>query len=102
MLVKAWDTKLLEVPDCMRAPYMSLIKLPKIQKFSLPKDANNVVFMDFDELIVVLRDRFKICVPVFTIYGQPWLRISCQIYNTLADYEVLRDAILTLMKEDQN
>ncbi|CAD5119805.1 unnamed protein product [Dimorphilus gyrociliatus] len=102
MLAKAWNTKLLEIPDCMRAPFMSLIQLPKLKKYPPPKESENVVYMDHDDLITVLRDRFKICVPTFIIYGECWVRISAQIYNTLEDYEVLRDAIYTLMKEDEN
>ncbi|KAL4419422.1 hypothetical protein ABPG77_006349 [Micractinium sp. CCAP 211/92] len=43
-----------------------------------------------------LRDDHRIEVPVACAGGKLWCRISCQIYNTLADYQKLADSVLQL------
>jgi isopenicillin-N epimerase len=44
---------------------------------------------DPDALNAVLRERHEIEVPVTTYGGRPWLRVSLQAYNSLADIEKL-------------
>jgi len=46
--------------------------------------------------------RFKVQVIFFQQDGQPWVRISAMIYNTVEDYEKLADAILTLKAEEMD
>lgn len=43
-----------------------------------------------------LWERWRVEVPVLEIDGRLWVRISGQVYNSLADYEVLADAVLEL------
>jgi len=44
--------------------------------------------------------RFKVQSLFFQQGGQPWVRISAMVYNTMEDYEKLADAILTLKAEE--
>jgi len=48
----------------------------------------------------VVWHRFKVQSLFFQQEGQPWVRISANIYNTAEDYEKLADAILTLKNEE--
>ena len=41
-------------------------------------------------------EKHRIEVPIFAFAGKLWVRISAQVYNELAEYEALADA---LMKE---
>ncbi|KAL4444111.1 hypothetical protein ABPG75_011848 [Micractinium tetrahymenae] len=43
-----------------------------------------------------LRERHRVEVPVACAGGRLWCRISCQLYNTLSDYQKLADAVLEL------
>ena len=38
--------------------------------------------------------------PIKAIQGELYVRISAHIYNHMAEYELLADAVLTLAKED--
>lgn len=78
---------------------MSLIKLPNIRKFPVPEKAKSVLFTDYPEILFELNEKFAINTSAFYLNGEPWVRISCQIFNTISDYEKLRDAVLNLMKE---
>ena len=46
--------------------------------------------------------RFKVQTTFFEQDGQPWVRISANVYNTIEDYEKLANAILTLKAEETN
>jgi len=43
-----------------------------------------------------LWERWRVEVPVLEIEGRLWVRISGQVYNSLADYEALAGAVLEL------
>ncbi|CAD5118369.1 DgyrCDS7080 [Dimorphilus gyrociliatus] len=88
LLVKAWKTDIFNVPDDMRAPSMTLIKVPKLSRFS----AENSV--EFEKKF---REKFNIEVFAVYLYGEFWFRLSVQIYNTLKDFEILRDSINSLL-----
>ena len=47
-----------------------------------------------------VRNRFNIHCTFLQDGGQPWVRISVMVYNTIEDYEKLADAILTLKAEE--
>lgn len=53
----------------------------------------------FDKLGALLYDRFKIEVPVVDWGSRWWVRCSCQVYNTPADYEKLGRAVLEITRE---
>jgi len=44
--------------------------------------------------------RFKVQGQFSQLSGEPWVRISTMVYNTIEDYEKLADAILTLKAEE--
>jgi len=55
------------------------------------------------EKVPLMKDvwnRFKVQSYFFQQDGQPWVRISAMVYNTMEDYEKLADAILTLKAEE--
>jgi selenocysteine lyase/cysteine desulfurase len=43
-----------------------------------------------------------VVVPVTCLDGWRWIRVSAQLYNTLADYERLADAIEVLWPDFRN
>lgn len=94
MLVKAWGTERLGVSPDLEAPYMRMIKLPFMKNYEVKCDA------DADPALTkLLRDLYKkhqIISCVVYVQKELWLRISCFAYNQLKDYELLRDAILSL------
>jgi isopenicillin-N epimerase len=63
------------------------------QMCSIPIQTNNVA-----ELKVLLYEKYKIEIPVMTIDNQVFLRISVQVYNSQEDLDVLRLAILDILK----
>ena len=52
------------------------------------------VFDDAASLRMRLLARHRVVAAIVPIEGRTWCRVSAQIYNTAADYERLRDAIL--------
>ncbi|CAD5118526.1 DgyrCDS7219 [Dimorphilus gyrociliatus] len=99
MLVEAWNTSYLPVPNSMMAPNMSLIKLPCMKKYPIPEEAKEILFTDYPELLFKLNEEFHINTSVFCLNGEAWIRISSQIFNSMHEYEKLRDVILTLSNE---
>jgi len=55
---------------------------------------------DKESLMKDVWHRFKIQSIFFQQDGQPWIRTSTMVYNTIEDYEKLADAILTLKAEE--
>lgn len=47
-----------------------------------------------------LREAGRVEVPVACVAGSLWARISAQVYNSMADYERLKDAVLALVVAD--
>ena len=70
---------------------MAAIPLPKY--FQGRKASGKI---DAEQL--TLYDRFKIEVPFNRVNGTRYMRVSSQIYNSLADYERLADALRKMIK----
>ena len=49
-----------------------------------------------------LLDQHRIEVPIIWLPGWSslWVRISAQVYNSMADYEQLRDAVLAMARDE--
>lgn len=80
-------------PPCPPGLLGSMATLPLPERFQ-PVPATGKI----DEEQLLLHDQFGIEVP-FSRFGQPerrWLRISAQIYNSLAEYEYLAAVLGTL------
>lgn len=96
MLVEAWGTELL-VPVQMFGP-MILVRLPNIL-------LETVQCIKSDETCgprtQVIQDQlhfdFNVEVPVKQIQRKLYVRISAHIHNEMRDYEVLRDAVLSMV-----
>lgn len=88
MLAERWETELLVPID--KCTTMACVRCPL--------EAYDVEGVDLFKLIW---DRFGIVVPLIQMPGVAgsWARISVQIYNELADYEKLADAVLQLKQE---
>lgn len=97
LLVSKWGTKQYPLPDEMKAPFMRQIRLPDLQKY--PNEAKDGMF-DKESLMRDVWHRFKIQALFFQQEGQPWIRMSTMVYNTIEDYKKLADAILTLKAEE--
>lgn len=69
---------------------MASIELPELDSYPRQSDSAS-------KLHDLLLKEAKIEVPINYWEGKLWVRISAQIYNTLADYEALREAICDLM-----
>lgn len=67
----------------------------------IPLDALVAKGLDADKLHDRLLDEYRIQVPVTKLpdSNQRFLRISAQLYNSLEDYEKLKDAIEAIMKK---
>jgi isopenicillin-N epimerase len=81
MLVAAWSTEI-GAPPSMRGA-MATVRIPG--------DGGN--FDDAMSLHDRLHDDYGIEVPISSWDGALWVRISAQIYNTVADYQRLADAV---------
>lgn len=95
MLTTAWKTPKIEMPREIEAPFMKLVKLPKLRDFGYA-NADEAMKMSL-ELLEVLFKRFKHDACVVVIGGEMYCRISGFVYNTIEDYMSLRDAILDLV-----
>ncbi|XP_064616891.1 uncharacterized protein LOC135480892 [Liolophura sinensis] len=93
MLEQAWGTYLLPVPDSMRAPNMKMIRLPALP-YEDTVEGSEALMKD-------LFDRYKLVMCVCAHNGELFARISVQIYNTMVDYEVLKNAVLDITKQDK-
>ncbi|XP_069131369.1 uncharacterized protein [Argopecten irradians] len=88
-MVKEWGTHKLPVPKEMEAPCMRLIKLPKLTGYSPTTNDALRLFAD-------IYSRFNIQVVTICGYGDMYVRISANVYNTASDYDKLIAAIREL------
>merc|ERR1711933_60473 len=90
MLSEAWGTALGGPHELFGT--MGLVQLPSIQAFGRTEG------FQYPHAEAVQNALFKrnVEVPVKVLSGRLYVRISAHIYNELADYEVLRDAVLEL------
>lgn len=57
-------------------------------------------FGDMVNLQTELSKRFKLAAFAAVICGEPYVRLSANVYNTIEDYHKLGQAILQLVAED--
>ena len=57
------------------------------------------VFGDMNPMMITLYERFHVSCAVLIVRGKVWVRLSAFVYNTMADYDKLRDAVLVLKME---
>lgn len=91
LLTDAWGTEKLEIPDSMEAPFMRMIKLPKLNLFA--------GLSTFDEIEPILIDHLvnqNISAQYTCVDGDICIRISANVYNSLEDYQKLADFICNL------
>ena len=91
LLVNGWQTSTLAIPKQMEAPFMKVIKLPKLKFITID---------DCYKLSNYIIAEYNIVVHIIKIADEYFVRISCFVYNDIDDYIALRDAILDL-KEKQ-
>ncbi len=88
VLAEAWKVRV-DTPACMIGS-MGLVPLPDGMPFANDEESRI-------RLQKILWDGFGIeASPSFALNGTIWLRVSAQIYNSLADYEKLACAVLAL------
>lgn len=87
MLCAAFDVP----PVARHAPFMTLVRLPD----TLNRGARpSAMFVQN-----TLHDKYKIEVPVKTVNHVLYLRLSAYVYNTMEEYEKVRDAVLQIVSE---
>lgn len=98
MLVTAWKTQELEMAKEMRAPFMRMIKLPKLKSIEVKENSDDNEAMCL-ALVKKLYDEYSVDTFITVVQNTLYCRVSCFIYNELCDYESLKNAILAL-KDD--
>ncbi|XP_052808847.1 uncharacterized protein LOC128237389 [Mya arenaria] len=96
MLVKAWGTELAAPPHMFGS--MSLVGLPP-SLYAQEKPADYSVA---EKIQNDLYHQYNMEVPVKSVQGRLYVRISAHIYNHLGEYELLRDAVIGKMQENKN
>lgn len=96
LLLKGWNTTSLEIAKDLEAPFMRNIKLPFMKNYQVNCDAD--AQMAIENLLRDLLEKHGIISCIVYIKKSLFIRISCFVYNEIADYEKLRDAILGLHK----
>jgi len=91
MLSEEWGTGL-GIPAEMLGP-MALIELPLLPALT---DASQAYTYEQAEVVQNALFRRKIEVPVKALSGRLYVRISAHIYNSIEEYEELRDVVLEL------
>lgn len=96
MLLSAWKTERLAIGEDIEALFMKVIKLPPLKDYVIKPggDPPDVVCV---RLIKRLVDDFKVIGCCVVIENELYIRISAFVYNSIEDYERLRDAILALV-----
>ena len=89
MLARRWGTDTPVPPE--NCSTMCVVRAPRGRFKPNGDDAN--------ALCHALRER-KVEVPVFPFHGALHVRISAQVYNSMADYERLADLVLELQGAD--
>jgi selenocysteine lyase/cysteine desulfurase len=95
LLVEGWKTDILRIPKEIEAPFLRGIKLPYLKEYQCGEDRNaeSVCY----QLMRDIFERFRVICCVVYLQEELYCRISCYVYNCLHDYEVLRDAVLSLI-----
>jgi isopenicillin-N epimerase len=90
MLLERWDREPISPIDGSLLGSLATVPLPdRLAKLEGPDQA---------ALAQRLYDEFQIEVPLVYWNGHGMLRVACQVYNTLAEYERLAEVVLQLAK----
>jgi isopenicillin-N epimerase len=88
VLADMWGFRV-TTPEVMTAA-MTLVPVPDGRQYPGTDEGRNRLELD-------LRDKYNIVVnPAFARDGRIWLRITAQMYNDIADYQKLGEAVLAL------
>ena len=95
LLVDKWKTRTLELPSDLQAPFMKMIKLPKLKEYQVNEitKADVVCPKLMHDLIV----NYNLITCIIYVQNELYCRISCYAYNQMDDYIKLKDAILNLI-----
>lgn len=78
---RTWNTKELQIPDGMKAPYMRIVFLPEI--FS---KVYGTTQQDGDRLVVEMLEQHNVVMIVTVVDGRLATRVSGQIFSTKSEY----------------
>ncbi|CAC5373933.1 EGT2 [Mytilus coruscus] len=81
MLTTSWKTEKLQIPRSMEAPFMRMVRLPKLKGLSSGTDSNQYIV---DTIL-----KYRIVVATVFIDDDFYCRLSANIYNTILDYQAL-------------
>ncbi|KAF0685612.1 Aste57867_22541 [Aphanomyces stellatus] len=96
-LARAWQTSL--ITDDVEGMIGSICVVLLPQALFDGATANDLPD-GLETLHLVLRKHYKIEVKTVCVHGQPGLRISVQMYNDAADYDLLETAVLDILTRD--
>ncbi|XP_052092722.1 uncharacterized protein LOC127729107 isoform X2 [Mytilus californianus] len=85
MLTTSWKTEKLQIPRSMEAPFMRMVRLPKLKGLSSGDECENRIK---DNIL-----RHNIVCQISSVHGIAYCRLSANIYNTDEDYQVLCEFI---------
>ncbi|XP_076090313.1 uncharacterized protein LOC143062532 [Mytilus galloprovincialis] len=92
MLTSSWKTDVLGMPEDMKAPCISVVRLPELPGYTLPEDEN------FLRGLFHQRCKENKVVSSFVVINCVfYCRLCVNVYNTLEDYCRLDKAILDLV-----
>lgn len=94
ILTENWQTKKLEIPLEMEAPFMKVIELPELKNYEINDfgDGQAICANIMKEIFC----RFKIISCIVLIQNRLYCRISCFVYNCIDDFIKLKDAIMEM------
>jgi selenocysteine lyase/cysteine desulfurase len=95
-LCDKWSTKRNDIPKFLEAPFMRLIKMPKMKSYMRginDEETTNVCV----KLIRDILDKFNVVSCMVCVQGEIFCRISCFVYNKMEDYEKLGEAVQALI-----
>ncbi|XP_052092724.1 uncharacterized protein LOC127729109 [Mytilus californianus] len=93
LLTDAWGTEKLAIPMSMEAPFMRIIKLPKLKVF-----AGLTTFDEVEPIIIDHLVNHNVSSQYTFVDGDICIRISANIYNSIEDYQKLANFICNLMQ----
>ncbi|XP_063422562.1 uncharacterized protein LOC134707021 isoform X3 [Mytilus trossulus] len=92
MLTSSWKTDVLAMPEDMKAPCISVVRLPELPGYTLPQDEHFL-----RRLFHQRCKEYKVVSSFVIINSVFYCRLCVNVYNTLEDYCRLDKAILDLV-----
>ena len=88
MLATEWKTEVLPLPESMRAPFMTCIRLPsEFQSiYGTSRSSRKLLRIDIFQC-------YKVVTAIVCIQSSLWCRISANVYNIKDDYVRLANAV---------